>query len=55
MKKIIDIILLRFVKWVLMDLNVWRSNHISRADNNKMWYFSESLNCIIKRIKSNYT
>lgn len=54
MKKTIDILLLRFVKWVLVDLNFWRCSHISRQDNNKIYYFGETIDSLIKRIKSNY-
>lgn len=53
-RKYIDIMLLRIVRWILIGLHVWRCEHISRQDNNKLWFFAGSLEQIIKRIKANY-
>ena len=53
--KILDIFLLRIAKWILMERNVSRAMHISRRDNNKLWYAGESIGRIIQRMKDNYS
>jgi hypothetical protein len=46
--------LIIIAKNILRERNVQRSLVVSRKDNNKMWYMSEELEAIAKRMKSGY-
>jgi hypothetical protein len=50
----IDLLLLRLAKWILLERNVHRSRIISRKDNNRLWSMSEEIDGIITRIKNKY-
>ena len=49
-----EILLIRIASWILIERNVKRSAFVSRRDNNDMWYMSEKLDGICKRMKNNY-
>ena len=42
----------QFAYYILNGRNVHRCLYISRKDNNRLWYDSEHLECIIKRMKT---
>jgi hypothetical protein len=49
-----EVLLLKIAKWILMGRNVGRSQHVSRRDNNDMWYMAESIGSIEVRMLNKY-
>jgi hypothetical protein len=49
-----EIVLIKIAAWILIGRNVQRSQFVSRSDNTDMWYMSEKLEGVIKRMESDY-
>lgn len=49
-----EVALIRLARAILKERNVHRSLVVSRKDNNDMWYMSERLEAIEKRMLSKY-
>ena len=49
-----DVFLISVARWILMERNVGRSKHVSRRDNNDMWYMAEKLKSIENRMLNKY-
>lgn len=50
----IESLFIRLAVKILKGRNVARASVVSRKDNNAMWYMSEELESIAKRIDSKY-
>ena len=49
-----EVLLLKIAKRILMGRSAGRSAHISRRDNNDMWYMAERIGNIEVRMLSEY-
>ena len=54
MSKMWEIFLIRFASWILKSRNIDRAMFISRKDNNQIWYISDRLDSIAKRMECSY-
>jgi hypothetical protein len=53
-RKWFEIALIKLARNILINRNVARSAVVSRRDNNDMWYMSEKLDGICKRMQNEY-
>lgn len=54
MRRHFEIFLIRVSAYILMERNLHRSKHVSRRDNNDMWYMAEKLQSIASRMNNKY-
>ena len=54
MKKKFEIFLIRFASRILRSRNIERASFITRKDNNQIWYISDRLDSISKRMECSY-
>ena len=50
----LEVALIKLARVILIGRNVQRSDHVSRKDNNRMWYMAEELEAIESRMLDNY-
>jgi hypothetical protein len=51
----LEVFLIRIAAKILMGRNTKRAMHVSRRDNNDMWYMAERLESISLRMENKYT